>query len=90
MARYTDAALPHIDASLTAFSLVAQWWATRRYVWNWVLWIVVDVIYTAVFTYKKLYLTAGLYAVFVFLAVEGLRAWRAALNSQQALEPKPS
>jgi len=88
MARYTDAALPHIDASLTAFSLVAQWWATRRYLWNWVLWIAVDIIYTAVFAYKKLYLTAGLYAFFVFLAVEGLRAWRAAMIEQQTLEPR--
>lgn len=90
MARYTDAALPQVDASLTAFSLVAQWWATRRYIWNWALWIAVDIIYTAVFAYKKLYLTAGLYAFFVFLAIEGLRAWRVTLTKQQRLEPEPS
>jgi nicotinamide mononucleotide transporter len=86
MAHYTDAALPHIDSALTAFSLVAQWWATRKYLANWVLWIAVDTVYTGVFVYKQLYLTAGLYAFFVFLAVVGLRAWRQALAGQQAAE----
>jgi nicotinamide mononucleotide transporter len=86
MARYTDAALPHLDATLTAFSLVAQWWATRKYLANWIVWIVADIVYTGVFVYKQLYLTAGLYAFFVFLAVLGLRAWRKALAGQQAAE----
>jgi nicotinamide mononucleotide transporter len=84
MARYTDASLPHIDASLTAFSLVAQWWTTRKYLANWILWIVVDVVYTAIFAYKNLYLTAGLYFFFVFLAVAGLRSWRNQLALQQS------
>jgi nicotinamide mononucleotide transporter len=84
MARYTDAALPHIDSALTSFSLVAQWWSTRKYLANWWLWILVDAIYTGVFTYKHLYLTAGLYAFFIFLAALGLRAWRRALKEQDA------
>jgi nicotinamide mononucleotide transporter len=84
MARYTDAALPHIDSALTSFSLVAQWWSTRKYLANWWLWIVVDAIYTGVFAYKQLYLTAGLYAFFIFLAVLGLRAWRKVLQEQES------
>lgn len=78
MARYTNASIPRVDAALTSFSLVAQWWTTRRYVVNWLLWIAVDVIYTAVFAYKNLYLTAGLYAFFVLLAWSGWRSWRKA------------
>jgi nicotinamide mononucleotide transporter len=86
--RFTDAALPPIDSALTAFSLVAQWWSTRKYIVNWVLWIAVDVVYTAVFAYKQLYLTAGLYAFFVLLAVWGLQAWRKALVEQgEASDP---
>jgi nicotinamide mononucleotide transporter len=89
MARYTDAALPHIDASLSSFSLVAQFWSTRKHLANWWLWIVVDVIYTGVFVYKDLYLTAALYAFFVSLAVVGLRAWRTALREQKDPLAKP-
>jgi nicotinamide mononucleotide transporter len=83
MAHYTDAALPYVDAGLTSYSLVATLWATHKYIANWTLWIVVDVIYTGVFVYKHLYLTAALYAFFVLLAVMGLQSWRKALGEQR-------
>ncbi|WP_431823362.1 nicotinamide riboside transporter PnuC [Burkholderia sp. F1] len=76
MARWTDAALPFVDASLTAFSLVAQYWTARRYIASWGLWIVVNVVYVGMFVVKELYLTAGLYALFIGLAVIGWRDWR--------------
>jgi len=78
MARYTDAAVPWVDATLTSFSLVAQFWMARKYVACWMMWIAVDVIYVGVYAYKILYLTAALYAAFVVLAVMGWRSWRAA------------
>jgi len=75
MARFTDAAVPWLDAGLTSFSLVAQYWTARRWIETWWLWIVVDIVYTGLFLYKELYLTAGLYALFVGLAVRGLLSW---------------
>ncbi len=78
MHRYTDAALPWLDAALTAFSLVAQFWQDRRHLAAWWLWIAVDTIYIGEYIYKDLRITAALYAVFVGLAVVGLRAWRRA------------
>ncbi len=79
MHRYTNAALPWLDAALTAFSLVAQWWQGRRHVAAWWLWIVLVVIYTGLYAYKSLDVTAALYLGFVGLAVMGLRQWRRAL-----------
>lgn len=76
MHRWTDASLPWLDASLTAFSLVAQWWQARRHAAAWWLWIAVDVIYVGEYVYKSLPITAVLYAGFVVLAAIGLRAWR--------------
>ena len=75
MAHFTDAAVPWLDAGLTSFSLVAQYWTARRWIETWWLWIVADLIYTALFLYKELYLTAGLYALFVALAIRGLAKW---------------
>ena len=46
------------------------------------LWIVLDVIYTGVFLYKALYLTARLYAGFVVLAIYGLLAWQRELRTE--------
>ncbi len=84
MAHYTDAALPHIDAALTSFSLVAQFWATRKHIANWWTWIVVDALEIGVFVYKHLYLTSVLFAFLIFLAVVGLRAWQKALREQES------
>ena len=78
MRHHTDAALPWLDAALTAFSLVAQWWQAKRHAAAWWLWIVVDVIYVGEYIYKHLLITSVLYAGFVVLAIIGLRAWRRA------------
>lgn len=74
--RGTDAALPYMDASLSSTSLVAQWMMTRKLLENWLVWIAVDVLYVGMFIFKGLYLTAGLYAVFLALAVQGYLDWR--------------
>lgn len=75
MSRYTDAALPWLDATLTAFSLVAQYWMARLYRINWLLWIAVDLVYVGVYVVRQLPLTAALYAGFVVLAILGWRQW---------------
>ena len=74
--RYTDAALPWMDAALSSFSLVAQYWTARRHAANWLLWIAVDALYVGMFAFKGLTLTAGLYAVMIVLAVVGYRRWQ--------------
>ncbi|MFC5741693.1 nicotinamide riboside transporter PnuC [Dyella tabacisoli] len=79
---YTDAALPWLDAALTAFSLVAQWWQARRHIAAWWLWIAVDVLYVGVYLYKSLTITAVLYAGFVALAALGWWRWRQASIQQ--------
>jgi nicotinamide mononucleotide transporter len=76
----TDAALPYMDASLSSTSLVAQWMMTRKLLENWLVWIAVDVLYVGMFIFKHLYLTAGLYAVFLALAVRGYVDWRRSMR----------
>ncbi|HLY58406.1 MAG TPA: nicotinamide riboside transporter PnuC [Stellaceae bacterium] len=91
MGRYTNAALPWLDAMLSSFSLVGQWWTARRYIANWWLWIAVDTVYVGMFLFKALYLTAGLYAAFTVLAVLGLRAWHgAAARHRQTAAAAPA
>jgi len=79
LARFTDAALPYIDSATTSTSLVAQWMMTRKILENWSVWVAVDVVYIAMFIFKRLYLTAGLYAVFLVLAVMGYVRWKRSL-----------
>lgn len=81
MHSWTNAALPWLDAALTAFSLVAQWWQARRHVAAWWLWITVDVIYVGEYLWKDLVITAVLYVGLIALAIAGLRAWRQAARA---------
>ena len=80
----TNAALPFLDSTLTAFSLVAQWMLTRKYLENWIVWIAVDVVYVGMFIFKHLYMTAGLYAVFIALCARGFFEWK---KSREVIEP---
>lgn len=90
MAHFTDASLPWLDASLTGFSLVASYWAARKFIASWWLWIILDAIYTGLYYYKALTLTAALYAGFILLAVYGLRAWQRDVENDNAAAPVPS
>ena len=73
---YTDTDVPWWDAFPTAVSLVAQFLLGRKYLENWALWLVVDLVGVGLFAYKGLWLTVGLYAVFVLLCVAGWRSWK--------------
>jgi nicotinamide mononucleotide transporter len=49
---------------------------TRKLIEAWLIWLAGDVFYVGMFTYKGLYPTAGLYAIFLYLAVRGFVEWR--------------
>jgi nicotinamide mononucleotide transporter len=77
------AALPHLDAALTSYSLVASWWQARKHTANWWLWIAIDGTYIGEYAFKDLWLTAVLSAGLVALAILGLRDWRRAARTIQ-------
>lgn len=83
MSQYTNANLPWLDAALTGFSLIAQYWMAQKRLQCWLLWIVLDIIYVGMFISAELYLTAVLYMVFTALAVYGWLEWR--YNLRQAV-----
>lgn len=73
---YTDASYPWWDAGVAIPSVAAQILLSRRFVENWWLWILVDLLAIGLYAAKDLWLTAGLYLVFLGLATWGLVAWR--------------
>lgn len=82
LSRFTDAALPWLDSATTATSLIAQWMMTRKQLENWLIWIVVNVVYIGMYYSQGLRLTAGLYVAFLVLAIMGFYSWRASLRAQ--------
>ncbi len=78
--KYTDTDVPWWDAFPTACSVVGQFLLGRKYIENWLMWIVVNMVSVALFVYKGLWLTAILYSLFIGLSVVGWRAWSARLR----------
>jgi nicotinamide mononucleotide transporter len=83
---YTDAHIPFWDATASGMSVLAQVLLMRKKLESWYLWIAVDVLSIGIYIYKDVLLTAGLYVLFLLLAIGGLLEWRKALRVA-ALEP---
>ncbi len=81
---YTDSTTVYIDAFTTALSLVAQWMMSKKWIENWLLWMLVDIISIRMYLIKHLYFTTGLYTVFFLICAMGYYTWRKPLNSFQA------
>jgi len=83
LARWTNAAAPYADATLSTTSLVANWLLARKVLENWWLWIAVNVGYVILFWKKNLLLSSGLYAVLLALAAAGLIEWQRSRTRQR-------
>jgi nicotinamide mononucleotide transporter len=75
LVRFSDSNTPLGDSITTALSLAAQYMLGRKWIENWIVWIVANVLYIALYNIKHLYLTAFLYLIFIGLCVEGYRQW---------------
>ncbi|MGA8884307.1 MAG: nicotinamide riboside transporter PnuC [Acinetobacter sp.] len=80
---YTQASLPWLDSMLASFSLVASYWAARKYIESWAMWCVLDALYVLMYLHKSLNLTAFLYFIFILLALNGWRMWKSQWKTGQ-------
>lgn len=76
LSSYTDSTVPWADAFTTALSIVAMWMLARKYLEQWLVWIVADVACSALYLYKDLPFTAGLYLLYAIIAIFGYRKWK--------------
>lgn len=74
--RYTDSNVPWCDAFTTALSIIGMWMLARKYLEQWWVWMVVDVVCVGLYIYKGLYFTATLYALYAVVAVMGWANWK--------------
>lgn len=84
LSKYTQAALPYMDAFTTIFSLYATWMVAQKVLENWLYWIVIDLVSFFLYTSRDLYLTGLLYIVFTLLATYGYLSWKKKFKLQNA------
>lgn len=76
LSRYTDSTVPWIDSFTTALSIVGMWQLARKYLEQWLTWIVVDAVSAVLYVYKGLHFTAVLYALYTVVAIAGYFKWK--------------
>jgi nicotinamide mononucleotide transporter len=80
----TDASFPYWDSATTCMSFAGMWMTARKYLENWIVWLAVDVIATAIYYVKGIHFYAILYGVYLGMAIMGWRAWQLTMTRQQA------
>ena len=82
LSRYTQADMAYIDSTTTVASFVAMWMSARKFLSSWVAWFLVDLLQIGLYVVKGmstdsgLFLYAGLYGVYLLMAVFGWLKWR--------------
>ena len=73
---YTNSTVPLLDAFTNALSFVGLWALARKYVEQWLFWIAVDVVCCYLYVVKGIPFKAGLYGLYVVIAVMGHIKWK--------------
>ena len=78
--RFTGAALPYLDSFTTWGAIVTTWMVARKILENWIYWFVIDSVSVYLYISRELYLTSGLFLLYLVLIVIGYRAWRRSMG----------
>ena len=87
---YTDADLAYWDSTTTVMSFAAMWMAAHKYIENWFVWLVVDVLATGIYIFKGIWPYAVLYGIYIPMAVWGWMAWSRSMSLSTIQDPAPS
>jgi nicotinamide mononucleotide transporter len=78
--RYTDAQLSYIDAFTTVTAVIATWMMVRKFIENWMLWIIADGVSVFMYAYKDHWPIAGLFLIYTVISFYGYFNWKALIR----------
>ena len=82
----TDSTVPLADSFTTALSIVGTYALARKYLEQWYIWIVVDIVTSILYFHKDIPFKASLYALYVIIAILGVRKWRKMMQEKEAIK----
>jgi nicotinamide mononucleotide transporter len=82
-AKYTENRFAYSDALLTSFSVIATWMTARKYIENWIFWIIIDACCAVLYYFKgpSMYLFTLLFVFYTMMAVGGYYSWKKNLKA---------
>ncbi len=76
LTNFTDSTVPLLDSFTNALSFVGLWALARKYIEQWLVWIIVDAVSCYLYISKGIPFKAGLYGLYVVIAVLGYMKWK--------------
>ena len=80
--KYTNAALPFLDAITTFGAIITTYMVAIKVLENWLYWFVIDSISIYIFVSRELFLTAGLFSVYLVIIIFGYISWKKNLREK--------
>ena len=77
---WTNSTVPLLDSFTNALSFVGMWALARKYLEQWFFWIVVDAVCCFLYIQKGIPFKAGLYGLYVVIAIAGYYKWKQMLK----------
>lgn len=81
--RYTDAALPFLDALVSWGAVVATYMVAKKLLENWIYWFVIDATSIFLFIERGLWLSAVLFATYLVIIFFGYQSWNKVRGGQK-------
>ena len=82
LSEHSSAAWPYVDSFTTWASVITTYLVARKYLQNWLYWIVIDTVSIPLYIDRGLNLTALLFIAYVVIAVIGYFKWRDHLSQE--------
>ena len=79
----TDSDVAWFNGLTSALSIVGMWMLARKYIEQWIVWCVVDILSAGLYLHKGLYFTAILYILYALIAIFGYQKWKKLMKDGQ-------
>ena len=80
---WTNSTVPMLDSFTNALSFVGLWALARKYIEQWWFWILVDMVCCVLYVQKGIPFKAGLYGLYVVIAIAGYSKWKQIMKSEK-------
>jgi nicotinamide mononucleotide transporter len=81
---YSDSTVVLWDSTTSALAITAMFWMTAGFIWNWPLWLIINLFSVGLYLHKGMAPTAIQYMIFTGLAIRGWWIWARKSGSANA------
>lgn len=83
LSKFTNSTVPVLDSFGNSLSFIGLWTLAKKYLGQWLIWIVVDVELAGLYVYKNIPFTAGLYTFYTIIAIAGYYKWKRMMKKER-------